>query len=159
MHKKTRDNEICNDLMSVTNSIIMQLSSYVPLKDSLKNQYQNCRNKDFQKALMMLATKYELSELNIDVAIADLNAKFDILEVDMFCNTIRQYNKVGNIIELLENLSFVLKEKYIKHLKGKTREKVVYITFGVVLALSNIIIITFYPLFVSVGNNFQQIFQ
>jgi len=159
LNKKTRDSEICNDLLTVTNSITMQLASYVPLKDSLKMQYENCRNKDFKKAMMMFATKYELSELNIDEALKDLNSRFDILEVDMFCNTIRQYNKVGDIIDLLENLSFVLKEKYIKKMKDKTREKILYITFGVVLALSNIILITFYPLFISIGNNFNQIFK
>lgn len=159
MNKKSRDSEICSDLLSVTNSITMQLASYVPLKESLKSQYENCNNKDFRKAIMMFATKYELSELNIDDALNDLNSRFDILEVDMFCNTIRQYNKVGNIIELLENLSSILKQKYIDKLKSKTREKVIYITFGVILALSNIILITFYPLFISIGNNFNQIFK
>ena len=159
MNKKSRDNEICSDLLTVTNSITMQLSSFVSLKDSLKNQYENCNNKDFRKAIMMFATKYELSELNIDEALNDLNSRFDLLEVDMFCNTIKQYNKVGNIIELLQNLSSLLKEKYIHQLKAKTREKVIYITFGVILALSNIILIIFYPLFISIGNNFNQIFK
>ncbi|MBQ9314712.1 MAG: hypothetical protein IJ220_06975 [Clostridia bacterium] len=159
LNKKSRDSEICSDLLTVTNSITMQLSSYVPLKDSLKNQYENCNNQDFRKAIMMFATKYELSELNIDEALNDLNSRFDILEVDMFCNTIRQYNKVGNIIELLENLSYILKEKYMNKLKSKTREKVIYITCGVILALTNIILITFYPLFISIGNNFNQIFK
>lgn len=159
LNKKSRDSEICSDLLTVTNSIMMQLSSYVPLKDALKNQYENCNNKDFKKAIMMFSTKYELSELNIDEALNDLNSRFDILEVDMFCNTISQYNKVGNIIELLNNLSLTLKEKYMTKLKSKTREKVVYITTGVIIALGNIIIITFYPLFISIGNNFNQIFK
>ena len=94
IHKKSRNEEICTDLLSVTNSITMQLASYVPLKDSLKNQYENCKNKDFKKAIMIFSTKYELSEFNIDSALNELNSRFDILEVDMFCNTIRQYNKV-----------------------------------------------------------------
>ena len=159
IYKKNRNEEICSDLLSVTNSITMQLASFIPLKESLKNQYENCKNKDFRKAIMMFATKYELSELNIDEAINDLNSRFNILEVDMFCNAIKQYNKVGNIIELLENLSSILKEKYINKLKSKTKEKVIYITFGVVVALGNIMLITFYPLFVSIGNNFNQIFK
>ena len=109
--------------------------------------------------MMRFATQYELSELNIEEAITDLESQFDILEVDMFCNTIRQYNKVGNIIELLENLYFVLKEKYIQKLKSKTRDKIIYITFGVILALGNMILMIFYPLFISIGNNFNQIFK
>ena len=137
----------------------MQLASYVPLKESLKNQYENCHNKDFRKAMMMFATKYELSELNIEEALHDLNSRFELLEMDMFCQTIRQYNKVGNIVELLENLSAILKQKYLQQLKSKTREKILYITFGVILALSNIILIIFYPLFISIGNHFNQIFK
>ena len=159
INKKSRDSEICEDLLNVTNSIALELSSYVPLNESLKYQYQNCKNKDFRQAIMMFATNYQLSELNVEDAINDLNKRFDILEVDMFCNTMRQYLKIGNIVELLENLSSVLRYKYMDKLKEKTREKVLYITFGVILALTNIILITFYPLFVSIENNFNQIFK
>lgn len=159
INKKSRDNEICSDLLTITNSICLQLSSYVPLKEALKNQHENCKNKDFKKAIMIFATKYELSELNINEALNDLNSRFDILEIDMFCNTIKQYNKVGNIIELLENLSSVLKTKYMDKLKEKTKSKVIYITFGVIIALTNMILITFYPLFISIGNSFNEIFK
>lgn len=158
-HKKTRDSEVCTDLLSITNSLSLQLASYVPLKDALKNQYENCKNKDFRKSIMMFATKYELSELNITSALNDLKSRFNILEVDMFCNTIEQYNKVVNIIELLENLSDTLRIKYMDKLKEKTRMKVIYITFGVIVALTNIILITFYPMFISIGNNFNGIFK
>ena len=159
VNKKFRDSEIYSDLLTVTDSLCLELSSYVPLKESLKNQFKNCKNKDFRKAIMMFATKYELSELNINEALNDLNSRFDILELDMFCNTISQYTKVGNIIELLENLSDVLKQKYLDKLREKTRTKVIYITFGVIIALTNIILITFFPLFISIGNNFNQIFK
>lgn len=159
INKKSRDSEICEDLLNVTNSIALELSSYVPLNESLKYQYQNCKNKDFRRAIMMFATNYQLSELNVEEAINDLNKRFDILEIDMFCNTMRQYLKVGNIVELLENLSSVLQCKYMDKLKDRTKEKVLYITFGVIIALSNIVLITFYPLFVSIGNNFNQIFK
>lgn len=158
-HKKTRDSEVCTDLLAITDSLSLQLASYVPLKDALKNQYENCKNKDFRRSIMMFATKYELSELNITSALNDLKSRFDILEVDMFCNTIEQYNKVGNIIELLENLSNTLRIKYMDKLKEKTRMKVIYITFGVIIALTNIILITFYPMFISIGNNFNGIFK
>lgn len=159
VHKKTRDSEICVDLLAITDSLTISLASYVPLEEALKNQYENCKNKDFKKAIMMFSTNFKLSELNVNKALDELRSKFDILEVDMFCNTIEQYNKLGNIDELLENMSSVLKLKYIDKLKENTRTKVIYITMGVIIALANIIMITFYPLFVSVGNNFNQIFK
>lgn len=158
-NKKNRDQEICNDLLNVINSICLQLAAHVSLKDSLKKQYENCENKDFKKAIIEFSTSYELSELNIDYAIHRLNSKFDILELDMFCNALSEYNKSGNIIEVLENLSESLAVKHIEKLKQGTRNKIIYITFGVILALTNIILLTFYPLFVSVGEGFNNIFK
>ena len=159
INKKNRDQEICNDLLNVINSICLQLAAHVSLKDSLKKQYENCENKDFRKAIIQFSTTYELSELNIDYAITKLKSRFDILELDMFCNALSEYNKSGNIIEILENLAESLGTKHIEKLKQGTRNKVIYITFGVILALTNIILLTFYPLFISVGEGFNNIFK
>lgn len=159
IHKKNRDSEICNDLLNVVNSICLQLSANVLLKDSLKKQYENCTNKDFKKAMIEFSTSYELSELNIEYAIKNLNDKFDILEVDMFCNALNEYTKSGDIINILENLSESLSLKQIEKIRETTRNKIIYITTGVVLALMNIILLVFYPLFISVGQGFNNIFR
>lgn len=157
--KKKRDIEICNDILNVTDSINLQLSAHVQMKDALKKQYENCKNKDFEKAMIIFSARYELSELNIDEAINDLEEKFDILELRMFCNALKEYNKVGNINDILENLSETLREKKLEILKSNTKEKVLYITFGVIIALTNIILLIMYPLFVSVGQGFSNIFK
>lgn len=159
LNQKTRNSEICIDLLNVVDSIILQMSAEVSLKDSLKHQYQNCKNEDFRKAILEFSTQYELSELNIDKALNELKSKFDVMELNMFCNSLKEYNKVGNIIEILENLSDTLKIKYLDKIKEDTRTKVLYITFGVVIALGNIILITFYPLFISIGQGFNNIFS
>lgn len=158
-NRKSRDSEICNDLLDVINSICLQLSAHVSLKDSLKKQYENCKNIDFKKAMIEFSTSYELSELNIEYAIQKLNDKFSILEVDMFCNALSEYNKTGNIVEVLENLSDSLSNRQIEKMKQVTRNKVIYITFGVILALTNIILLTFYPLFISIGQGFNNVFK
>lgn len=157
--KKKRDVEICNDILNITDSINIQLSAHVPMKEVLKKQYENCKNKDFRKAMIIFSARYELSELNINEAIYDLEKKFDILELKMFCNALREYNKMGSINEILENLSETLRERRIEILKENTKEKVLYITFGVVVALTNIILLTMYPLFISVGQGFNNIFK
>lgn len=159
LHKKSRDSEICVDLLNIVDSISLQLSAEVSLKDSLKKQFENCKNKDFQKAILEFSMQYELSELNINESINKLRDKFDILELNMFCNSLKQFNKVGNIIEILDNLSNMLKNKYIEKMKEATRTKVLYITFGVIIALGNIIMLTFYPLFISVGQGFHTVFS
>ena len=109
--------------------------------------------------MLALSTKYELSELNVENAIQELKAKFDILEINMFCNALKEYNKVENIKEILDNLSEMLKKKYIDKLKEKTRIKILYITCGVIIALGNIILIIFYPLFISIRQGFNTIFN
>ena len=129
------------------------------LKDYLKKQFEICKNKDFRKAILEFSNKYELSELDVEKPIEELKNKFDILELNMFCNTLKEYNKVDNITELLDNLAETLKVKYIEKLKEKTKTKILYITFGVILALGNIILITFYPLFISIGQGFNTIFN
>ena len=159
INKKSRDAEICTDLLNVSNSISLQLSANIMLKDSLKKQFEICKNKDFRKAMLEFSTKYELSELNFDKPIKELKNKFDILELNMFCNALMQYGKIENIIEILENLSEILKVKYIERLKNATKTKVLYITLGVILALGNIMLITFYPLFISISQGFNTIFN
>lgn len=159
LYRKNRNSEICVDMLNVVDSIILQLSAELSLKDSLKFQYKNCKNDDFRKAILEFSTQYELSELNIEKSLEELKNKFDILELNMFCNSLKEYNKVGNIVDVLENLSDTLKIKYLEKVKEDTRTKVIYITFGVILALANIILITIYPLFVSIGQGFNNIFS
>ncbi len=159
MNKKTRDLEICGDLYDVVNSVSLQLSSHMSLKDSLKYQYENCKNKDFKKALIELSTSYELSEYNIDFATNALRDKFEILEIDMFCNALQEYNQTSSITEILDNLSSILEEKQIEKHKDDTRSKIIYITIGVIIALINIIFLIFYPLFISLGQGFNSIFR
>lgn len=159
INKKTRESAICEDLLNVTNSISLQLSANIPLKDSLKKQFEICKNKDFKKAMLEFSTNYELSELSIEKSLKILQDKFDITEINMFCNALSEYNKVGDITEVLENLTEILKTKYIEKLKETTKKKIVYITLGVIIALCNIVLIIFYPLFISIGQGFSTIFS
>ena len=158
-HKKSRDLAICNDLYNVTNSLYLQLSANVPLKNALKFQFENCKNNSFRKAMIEFSTTYELSGYNIDTATSFLKKTFDITEIDIFCNSLLELNKTGDIIETLDNLSFSLQDKQIEQLKETTRNKVIYITFGVIIALTNIIMLVFYPLFISIGKGFNNIFR
>jgi hypothetical protein len=145
--------------MNVVNSICLELSADVSLKETLRRQFENCKNKDFRRAMLEFSTQYELSELNMEMSLQTLESKFDIVELKMFCNALREYSSVSNIIEILENLASILKLKYIEKIKEGTRSKVVYITFGVIIALGNIIALTFYPIIISISQGFNNIFS
>ena len=43
LNKKSRDSQICIDLLNVSNSIQLQLSANIMLKDSLKKQFEICK--------------------------------------------------------------------------------------------------------------------
>ncbi len=159
IRKQSRDYEICYDLLNVCNSISLQLSANIMLKDSLKRQFEICKNQDFKQAMLKFSTKYELSELDLDTALKELNQSFQIPEVEMFCNSLSQYTSVGNIITILDSLAEALKEKYYKKIRDGTRNKILYITIGVMIALGNMILLTFYPLFVSIENGLSNIFN
>ena len=109
--------------------------------------------------MLEFSTNYELSELSIEKSLKILQDKFNITEINMFCNALSEYNKVGDITEVLENLTEILKTKYIEKLKETTKKKIVYITLGVIIALCNIVLIIFYPLFISIGQGFSTIFS
>ena len=159
IRKKSRDAEICYDLMNITSSIYLQVSAGVGLKSSFKKQYENCANKDFKKAMLEFAAKYELTELNITESTKILRDRFDILEVDMFCKALETYNETAQIEEILDNLNQMLKKKNVEKIRQNTMTKILYITFGVVVALGNIILITFYPLFIDIGRGFSAVFK
>ena len=159
LYQRSRDASVCAYLLNVVNSISLQLSANITLKDSLKKQFEICQNKDLKQAMLKFSTKYELSKLDLEDALKELKNSFQIVEMDMFCNTLSQYFKVTNMLEVLEHLSEALEEKQLRKIRDKTRSKILYITCGVVLALGNMILLTFYPLFVSLGNNFNTIFN
>ena len=159
LKKKERDSEICVDLMHVTSSICLQLSAGVSLKSSLKKQYENCKNKDMRKSFLEFSTKYELSELNIVESTKVLSDKYDILEMNMFCRALETYNETTRIEDVLDNLYQMLKKRNVERIKQNTLTKVLYITFGVVTALGNIILIIFYPLFLNIGQGFNSVFK
>jgi Flp pilus assembly protein TadB len=158
-HKKSRDLVICSDLYNVINSLYLQLSANVPLKNALKFQFENCKNKEFRKAMIEFSTTYELSGYNIEKATNFLSNSFDITEINIFCNSLQELNSTNNITEILDNLSYSLQDKKIEQLKDSTRNKVVLITVGVIIALTNIIMLIFYPLFISIGKGFNNIFR
>lgn len=159
LRRKERDGEICDDLLRVINSINLQVSSGVSLKQAFKKQYENCKNRDLKKAMIEFSTRYELSELNIIEASKKLSDSFDILELKMFCNVLETYNEKTQIEEELENLTEMLNVRKIEKIKRNTLSRIVYITFGVITALANIILITFYPLFIDIGQGFSSVFK
>ncbi len=159
LNKRLRDSQINNDLLDVVETLYLQMSAYVSLKEALRGLHEVCRNKDFKKALIRLSATYELSEMNIERAANQLKESFDLIEIDMFAAALKQQIIMGSSLEVLNNLSRILKENYLDKLNIKTKVKILYITLGVTLVLVNIMALTFYPIFINVGETMRDIFM
>ncbi len=159
LNRKLRDSQINNDLLNVVEALYLQMSAYVSLKEALRGLHEVCRNKDLKKALIRLSATYELSEMNIERAANQLKESFDLLEIDMFAAALQQQIVMGSSLEVLNNLSRILKENYLDKLNIKTKVKIIYITLGVTLVLVNIMALTFYPIFINVGETMKEIFR
>lgn len=158
-NKRIRDSQVCSDLLNVVDCIYLQLSAHVNLKNVLKGIGGVCRNKDLKNALNTLSTRYELFEYNIEDSVSEFQQKFDILEIDMFSNAIKQQSSNNSILEILNNLSNILKLRYLDKLNSDTKTKVILITLGVTIILFNIVVLITFPIFIDVSKNLHQIFK
>jgi hypothetical protein len=154
-----RNNAIIIDLLTVVDCLYLQMSAHVTLKDSLRGLNTVCKNPDLRKALVKLSAKYELTEYNIEEAADEFKESFNIVEIDMLSAAIKQQIKLGSSLDVLNNLSGILKDSYLNKLNLTTKIKILYITLGVVVILINLIALTFFPIFVGIGENMSQIFN
>ena len=154
-----RNSLIRYDLLNVVDSLYLQMSANVTLKDSLRGLHEVCKDKDLKHALIVLAGKYQLSKFNIEHAAEEFKKNFDILEIDMFAAALKQQISQGSSLEVLGNLSDILRDGYIDRLNLNTKGKVLLITLGVVIILVNIILLTFFPIFVDISSNMREIFK
>lgn len=159
LNKFIRNNAINNDLLNAVDGLRLQMSAHVSLRDALRGLHEVCRNRDLKKALITLAARYELTEYNIDEAVHEFKESFEILEADMFAAALKQQVESGASIEVLNNLSEILKEGYLDKLNLHTKVKILYIMFGVSVILFNLILLTFFPIFVDVSENMKEIFR
>ena len=154
-----RNNAIITDLLMVVDCLYLQMSAHVTLKDALRGLNAVCKHPDLKKALLKLSTKYELTEFNIEEASDEFKESFNIIEIDMLSVALKQQIKLGSSVEVLNNLSGILKDSYLNKLNLTTKLKILYITLGVVVILINLIALTFFPIFIGIGENMRQIFN
>lgn len=150
--------EIERDLLNVVDNIYLQISSNIKTDKILKNIYKDCKNRNLKKSFVSLSNTYEYTGYNMQDAVKKIKYKFDIVEIEMLCNSLVEQVILGDNLTSFENLSNILREKYIDNLKKSTSKKVVLITIGIAITLINISLIVFYPILQSFNEGFNSIF-
>ena len=159
LYKNNQKKEIEKDLLNIVDNIYLQISSNIKIDKVLKSIYKDCTNKNLKNSFISLSNAYEYTGYNIQEAVKKIKYKFDTIEIEMLCNSLVEQIMLGQNLMSFENLSNILREKYIDNLKKSTNKKVILITISIAITLLNISLIVFYPILKSFNEGFNSIFS
>lgn len=150
---------LINELKNITNNLILYLSSYTSLKDSLNKIQSTIKNKRLYVAYEIFLKEYNMNGYKLNSPAKKLEAKFESYELSLFLGTLIQGDREGNVLEAILKYKETLELNYFKYLKKKTATRLMYVTLGTILSLINIILIVMYPILMQVMNSLQIIFS
>ena len=141
------------DLLNVTESLSVQLTSNMPLKLVLKNLPDVCKYKRFKDAMIDLYLEYQLTGFSLSSSLSKLKSKFEYTEILMFASAIEQHARGGNSEEAYANLLLVLTDKNIEYIEKNTESKMTLMILGVIIILINLLVMGCYPIITEVNEN------
>ena len=150
---------LIGELNGIVSSLILSLSAFSPLSNSLEIAGKSIKYKRLKDAYVAFTKIYVMNGYNLKDASRILKQKFNSYELTLFLTTLIQSENEGEIIESLERYKEVLEINYFKYLKRKGAIKVLYVTLGTVVALINLVLVVMYPIIMQVFNNLQLIFD
>ncbi len=151
--------EVVKEFRNITDTMIILLTAEMPFKNALKQARNIIELERLKLEYTNFYNNYEMYNYNIKKAANQLNNTFDYYEVKLFLSTLLNSEREGNVIENLEKYNTVLDVSYSKYLNKETGKKLMYLTFGTVLSLLNILLIVMYPIFIEMAQNLQTIFK
>ena len=150
---------VIKNLRKIVNAIIISLSASLTLEDSIKSCVEIIDYIRLKKEFEIFIRNYRIYGYNMRKAITILKQKFNYYEVELFLSTLLNGESDGNLMESLEKYNMVLDMSYSKYLAKEKSNRLLYLTFGTILSLINIIIIVMYPMFIEVTENLKMIFS
>lgn len=159
MFRKNERVLVIKNLRNIVNSMIISLSASLTLEEALKSSITSIDYKRLRAEFENFIESYKTYGYNMRKAINSIIEKFTYYEIELFTSTLLNSENDGNISQSLEKYNMVLDISYSKYLSKENSKRLLYLTFGTVLALVNIIIIVMYPMFIEVAENLQVIFS
>lgn len=158
IEKRSRKEQILNDLPDVIESLKIQVLSGIPLTSAIQEIYKIPQNKNFSKLLEMLAARYSVTK-DMSLAVDEFRKHFDMVEIEGLCLTLEQNETTGSSLGLLENQSQILHANYIFKIQRDTKKKEYIVIFSMVLILINIASVIFYPILSQINESLKSIFS
>ncbi len=149
---------LISELNGIVSSLILSLSSFSSLNQSLELAGKNITYKRFKDAYSLFVKTYVMNGFSLKNPARTLMNKFKSYELTLFLTTLIQGETEGQFIESLERYKEVLEINYFKYLKRKALTKSLYLTLVTVLSLVNLVAIVMYPIIMQVIDNLQLIF-
>ena len=150
---------LINELKNITNNLILYLSSYTSLKDSLNLIKPTIKNKRLYLAYDMFLKEYNMNGYKLSLPSRNLESKFESYELSLFLTSIIQGDKEGNVLDAVLKYKETLEFNYFKYLKKKASTRLLYVTFGTILSLINIVLVVMYPILMQVMDSLQIVFS
>jgi len=144
--------QILQDLLNVSECLRVQISSQIPLNNSLRSIPELCINKEFSNLLKNVYLEYELSKFIIVDSGEALQLKFNYPEMKLFLSALNQQIQGTSAIDAFDNVILLLREKYIEFLEDSTKSKMAIMTIGVFGIVLNIAAMGVYPMAVEAFN-------
>lgn len=157
--KRNEAIKIISDIDNIVQTLILLLSSKIPLHESLKLSIDVISSARLKKEFEVFVNDYILYNFNMAGAVEKMANKFNSYELNMFLSLLIQIDKDGNILENLEAFEKTLELSYFKYLKYRAAKRLLYVSFSTVLSLVDIILIVLYPIFIQLTNNLSIIFK
>ena len=156
---ESKKNVILLDLFNIVECLRLQLSSGIALKEAMRELANLCVDDNFRGAIQEMSLRYELSEYNINFAVMGLKKDYPYKEIELFASSLEgQVHNLGGY-DNFNNLSELLKERYLSNIEDNTNLKVFFIVISVIVILINLAILGSFPIIVEIMQNFEQIFS
>lgn len=156
---ESKKNKILLDLFNIVECLRLQLSSGIALKEAMREIAELCVDDNFRGAIQEMSLRYELSEYNINFAVMGLKKDYPYKEIELFASSLEgQLHNLGGY-DNFNNLSELLKERYLSNIEDNTNLKVFFIVISVIIILVNLAILGSFPIIVEIMQNFEQIFS
>ena len=156
---ESKKNKIFLDLFNIVECLRLQLSAGIGLKEAMREIAELCVDDGFRGAIQEMSLRYELSEYNINFAVMGLKKEYPYKEIELFASSLEgQVHNLGGY-DNFNNLSELLKERYLSNIEDNTNLKVFFIVISVIVILVNLAILGSFPIIVEIMQNFEQIFS
>lgn len=158
LNNKDDVNKIRMDLADVYDLINLQTIAGVNIGPALVEAYTVCKNKRLKKSLIKLAAQINLSK-NIEKALDDFNAEYNMSEIENFVSTVKECIDSGSYEETIDDQSSSLKTVNAFYVEKQTKKIDLWMLLIDMLMFIGVLAVVFFAVFGNLTQSSNSIFK